>query len=295
MFFRTSSLALWIATATGLIGCGREPATHDGGVVDDLGRSVRLERPAQRIVSLSPAITELLFAIGAGGRVVGRTQWGKYPAAVADVPNVGDGLNPNVEALVARRPDLVAFYASNANEQVIDRLTAIGIPSVSVRLDSLASVSRAARVLGALAGVAGRADRLADAFDAQLDSARRAPRPPRGHRVAILTWDNPPIIIGAGSFLSELVDLAGSRNVFDDIPGPSATVAIETIAARDPDVFLTFSEGLPAFAERPEWQTIAAVRRRRFVHAIGSEFEYPSPRALEAVRRLREALEAVPR
>jgi iron complex transport system substrate-binding protein len=273
-----------------LIACFNGGADTGDSVVDDLGTTVALHAPARRVVSLSPAITELLFALGAGDRIVGRTQWDQYPPSVAGIPSVGDGLDPNVERVVALRPDLVAFYASSANAQAIRRLADIGIPSVSIRLDSLASVARAASLLGRLTDTDDRADSLIHIFEAQRDSARQSREQRAGTRVLILSWDNPPIVIGATSFLSQLVDLAGGANVFADVDAPHAIVTIETIAERNPDVILFFGDDTPAFVQRPEWQAVDAVRGRRFIVLDGSEFEYPSLRAFGAARRLRRAL-----
>jgi len=150
-------------------------------------------------------------------------------------------------------------------------------------------------MLGRLTGTALRADSVARAFEAERDSALRVPPPASTPRVLILAWDNPPIIIGARSFLSELVQLAGGENVFDDVNAPSATVAVETIVERNPDAIVFFAEDAPTFAQRPEWQTIPAVRGRRFVFLEGSEFEYPSPRAFRALERLRAGLAEVVR
>lgn len=290
MGFRAFQPLIWSVVAAGVVACSNRAPEGAGDVVDDLGRHVALPGPATRVVSLSPATTELLFAIGAGNRVVGRTQWDKYPPAVTDIPSVGDGLDPNIETVVDRRPDLVVFYASNANTLAIQRLADIGIASVSLRLDSLASVPRGARLLGRLMHRVASADSLAQAFEAQRDSARGSPHPASNVRVVILAWDNPPIIIGAQSFLSELLDLAGAENVFRDVDAPSAPVTIETIAERDPDLILFFADEAPGFTRRPEWQTVDAVRNRRFVFVQGSEFEYPSPRAFQAAQTLRRAL-----
>ncbi len=295
MLLRLSYDNLWIGFAVSSIACAGDAVTQRGDLADDLGHVVVLDAPASRVVSLSPAITELLFAIGAGDRVVGRTQWGEYPASVREVPNVGDGLNPNIELVAAQRPDLVAFYASAANSQAIKQLSDLGIASISLRLDSLASVARAARFLGRITGAAELGNRLAMEFEASLDSARAAVRPSSGPRVVMVTWDNPPIIIGGTSFLSELIELAGGHNVFDHIREPSATVTIETIAEQDPDALVSFADEIPGFAERPEWQTVVAVRERRFALVTGSEFSYPSPRALQAIRGLRAALERISR
>ena len=281
------------ALAIGVVACTAREAPPAGRLVDDLGRAVALPGPARRIVSLSPSTTELLFAIGAGGRVVGRTRWCDFPPQAAAVPSVGDGLNPNLELVLSRKPDLVVFYASAANQGVIARLDGLGLGAASVRLDRLDDVPRVARLLGRLTGATARAESLAARFGAELDSARAARAagandPTR--RVAVVSWDNPPIIIGAGSFLTELIELAGARNVFDDVVQPSAQTGIEAIAAREPDALLVLGEGVPAFARRPEWQAVGAVRRRSFVAVQGSEFERPGFRSLDAVRTLRAAL-----
>jgi len=287
--------------AIALAACAtREPPPADR-LVDDLGHPVALAGPARRIVSLSPSTTELLFAIGAGGSVVGRTRWCDFPPEATSVPSVGDGLNPNLELVLSQKPDLVLFYASAANQGVITRLDGLGLAAASVRLDRLDDVPRVARMLGRLTGAAARADALAARFAAELDSARAAggaaTRPggdQRTQRVALVSWDNPPIIIGAGSFLTDLIELAGAHNVFDDVARSSAQTGIEAIAARDPDMLLVLGEGIPAFAGRPEWQVVPAVRRRHFVAVQGSEFERPGFRSLEAVRTLRAALSRGP-
>ena len=264
-------------------------------VTDAIGRTVSLPRPAQRIVSLAPATTELLFALGAGNRVVGRTRWCDFPAEALAVPSVGDGLNPNIETVAATRPDLVVLYGTSANAAAVDQLARLGIPAVNVPMDRLSDVGTSARLLGRLLGDPARADSIAARFDSAL-AALREDRTGRGQRVVMVVWDNPPMVIGAGSFLHELVELAGARNVFGDVAAPSPTVSIETIAARNPEVIVGSADdtSLPAWARRPEWRVVPAVRARRFVYLHGTEFHRPSLRAPEAVARLRELLVARP-
>ena len=262
-------------------------------VTDDAGRAVALAAPARRIVSLAPSSTELLFAIGAGDRVVGRTTWCRYPAAALSVPVVGDGLNPNVEAIAARRPDLVVLYASALNETAARQLERLGIPAVILRQDLLEDVARDARLLGRLTALAGPADSVARAIEAVL--AASAPR--TAVRVAVVVWDNPPMVIGAGSFLDQLITLAGAHNALHDLRSASATVSLETIAARDPDVVITLADSgearPPALAAAREWQTVRAVRERRVLTLPGAVFGRPSPRAAAAVADLRRRLEAL--
>lgn len=285
-----------VAAASLAAGCAHHETAASTTVVDDAGRTVAVAVPATRVVSLSPATTELLFALGAGDRVVGRTKWDVEPAAASTVPSVGDGMNPNAEAIVARRPDLVIAYASAANAGAVHQLERLRIPTLELGMNRLEDVARAARLLGPLVGAAARADSLATRFDAELDSARarRVTHPP-GPSVLLLSWADPPIVIGSGSFQSELVSLAGARNAFSDMAAPSAEVSIEAIAARNPDIVLLTGSGDTAWAHRPEWRAVRAVRDGRFVEVVGNEFAWPSFRAFDAVRELEASLDGVTR
>jgi iron complex transport system substrate-binding protein len=227
-------------------------------VTDDAGRRIALAGPARRIVSLSPAVTELLFALGAGDRVVGRTTWCDYPPEVRQVPTVGDGLNPDLEAVAASRPDLVVLYRSALNERSADQLGRLGIAALLLTQDRLEDLAHAARLLGRVTGRESVGDSMSGAIAQVLDAP--APPPGLGIRLALIAWDNPPMVIGGRSYLDQLATLAGARNVFHDL-GSADVVSLETIAARDPDVIVVLSDsavaGPPAFARRPPWQVIS--------------------------------------
>ena len=277
----------------GALACSRAALAPTATVVvDDAGDSVAVRAPAHRVVSLIPATTELLFAIGAGDAVVGRSTWCDYPAAAARVPNLGDGINPNVEAILAARPDLVVLYNSAQHAAVSARLRGLGIPTIRINTDRLADVDRIGRLLGRLTGRSGSADSLAAAFDTALASATVTPR--EGHRptVLLLVWEQPPMTIGRGSFLNELVERAGGANLFGDIAASAGPVSIEAVASRDPDFIFTTTDGPSSFARRPEWQVVRAVREHRFLRVTGSEFNRPGPRSPAAIRELAARLGA---
>jgi ABC-type Fe3+-hydroxamate transport system substrate-binding protein len=124
-----------------------------------------------------------------------------------------------------------------------------------------------------------------------LASNVHAPSP--SSTVAFVVWDNPPIIIGRGSYLDQLATLAGARNVFDDVAQPSSQVSLETIAARDPQWIAVLSDSaeMPAFAKRPEWRAVRAVRNGRFLLLRGSLFGRPGPRSGQAIQELHAMLE----
>ncbi|HEU4698007.1 MAG TPA: helical backbone metal receptor [Gemmatimonadales bacterium] len=308
--FRAAALRIAVAAvavaAVALGACRAEPARSGRSVaapirvVDDMGDTVALAQPATRLVSLIPASTELLFALGAGPRVVGRSHWCDYPAAATAVADVGDGINPSLEAILARRPDLVLLYASGQNVAAARRLRALGVPAFLARTDRIEDVARLARVFGTLTGRAAAADSLVAAFADSLRAATGPDTLPAARRpsVFLLVWDQPPMTVGAGSFLSELMERAGGRNVFADLRGSSAEISVEAVATRNPDLVLTGGADIPRIATLPAWQGIPAVRERRFVRIPGSEFNRPGPRTPQAIRelraRMREALARTP-
>ena len=271
--------------------CSRAPAAAAIVRVDDWGRTVALPAPARRIVSLAPATTELVFALGLGDRLVGRTRWCDYPPAAQRVADVGDGMGPNVEAVAARKPDLVLVYASPANRAAADRLAALGIPVVALALDRAADLRRAAVLIGGLAGATRAADSLVEAFDALRTEVaheaerRRGPRP----KVYVDVWADPPMTVGRGSYLQEEVEAAGGDNIFDDVRASSATVSLEAIARRDPDVIVVLQSDtsrIPDLAARPGWTAVRAVREGRILVLDGALFGRPSPRMPLAARDL---------
>ena len=149
-------------------------------------------------------------------------------------------------------------------------------------------------MLGLLTGHQRGADSVAAAFDTAL---AHATHPAQGARpkVLLLVWEQPPMTVGRGSFLSELIERAGGENLFADVAASSGVVSIEAVAARNPDLIFTTNEGPSAFATRPEWQVVPAVRERRFLRVSGSEFERPSPRAPAAIRELTSRMRVPPR
>lgn len=286
-------LAALLALAT--TGCARGERASTAGegtiaVTDDAGRRVTLTAPARRIVSLLPSFTELLFTIGAGDRLVGRTRWCDYPPEALAVPSVGDGIPPNVEAVAARTPDLVVLYRSAPNVTAAAQLERLGIRTALFDLNRLEELGAVTRRLGVLTSRRAAGDSLAYL----LDSLSSQPLVPSPQSLAFLVWDNPPIVIGAGSYLDRLAALAGARNVFHDISAPSAQVSIETIAARDPDFIAVLADSTtqlpPRYAARPEWRAVRAVRQARFLLLPGQLFGRPSPRIATAVGQLRRLL-----
>jgi ABC-type Fe3+-hydroxamate transport system substrate-binding protein len=263
--------------------------------LDDFGRAVpipaaRAAAPA-RIVSLNPTTTELLFALGAGPRLVGRTRFDLWPDSARLVPDVGDGLRPNVERVLAARPALVVLYASADNRPAADRLALAGVPTIALKVDRIADFRRAALLIGAAVGDTARARAVVDSVDRALDGVRRiAASTPRRPRVFYALYDSPLYTIGGGSFIDELLTIAGGRNVYGDSPLPSPQVSLEDVMRRDPDVVLAARASVPRILASPAWRPLRAVREGRVFGVDDALVERPSVRLGEAARHLAHLL-----
>lgn len=217
----------------------------------------------RRIVSLTPATTEILFALGAGARLVGRGQYDRWPDSALAVPDFGPGLRPNVEAIVAAKPDLVLLYASQDNRVAAQRLRQAGITTAAFKVDSIEQFDRTTRLLGRLIGDSARGALVADTVMRTLDSVRAVTRGLRPVSVVIPSWDQPLIVIGGGSFLSQLVTIAGGRNVYDSLSSPSPTVTFEDVVRRNPDAVLLGPEKAASIRASSKWRALPAMRAGR--------------------------------
>lgn len=243
-----------------------------------------------RVVSLNPATTDLLFAIHAGPRVVGRSKWDLYPDSARLVASLGDALRPSVEAVLGARPDLVILYASADNRPAYDRLRAAGIAAVALRIDRIEHFDRAARLLGRLTGNPEAGAEVADSVQRTIARVRDATRDLSRPRVFWRIWDAPLITIGRGSFLSQLVDIAGARNVYEDVPAPSQQVTFEDVVRRDPEIVLVGPEGGAVVTRDPAWRAMRAVREGRVRIVDTTLVGRPSVRLGEAAVHLARLL-----
>ena len=288
MFFKPRRSLHANALLLAVIACNA-PA-HDASARDDFGNPLTIGAAPTRIVSLSPATTEILFTIGGGSRLVGRSKYDLWPDSAKLVPSLGDGMRPNVEAVLGARPDLVLLYASQDNRAAADRFRAAGINTLSVRTDRIADFRRVTELLGAIINDTTRAKTVVDSVQGTLDRVSRAttgaPRP----KVFWHIWDSPLITIGSGSFMNELVDIAGAKNVYADINGASGQIALEDVARRDPDFILAGPEGAKQINSDPRWKIVRAARDGRIVVVDTGLVARPSVRLGEAAVSLARAL-----
>ncbi|MDQ3244036.1 MAG: helical backbone metal receptor, partial [Gemmatimonadota bacterium] len=210
-----------LAVATvALIACAKSESVR-APALDDFGHSVNVRSAPQRIVSLNPPIVELLFALGAGSRLVGRTHWDLSPDSARLAKDLGPGIRPNVEAVLGLRPDFVILYASNDNRAAANQLRAAGVSTLALKIDHIADFHRAARLLGAIVGDSVRGAAVSDSVSRTIERVRTATASLPRRRIFWHIWDAPLITIARGSYMHELVEIAGGANIYSDLPDPS--------------------------------------------------------------------------
>jgi len=240
------------------------PAPAD---TDDFGAPLPTDAQfANRVVSLNPAATEAIFAIGAQARLVGRSRWDTFPAEVSQVPALGDGIRPAVEAILAARPTLVILYATAENRSAAKALTRAGIRTLALRVDRIARFHAQLRILGVALGAETQAQGVSDSVQRTLDRVQALTASVRERPSVVWpVWNTPPMVIGGGSYMDELLEIAGARNVFHDHLQPSPTVSMEEVIARAPQFVVVSDKQAVELGANDPWSALPAVKARRFV------------------------------
>jgi iron complex transport system substrate-binding protein len=266
------------------LACERPAAsgtTAPPAVVDDAGREVRLAAPARRVVSLVPAITDLVVALGAADRLVARTDYDARPELAA-VPSVGGGLNPNLEWLAARRPDLVIGWADRQSRAVVGRLGELGVATYAAEIETVADILVTARRLGALLGREAAADSLQRAIAEELAATRASVAGRRPVQALYVVSLEPLIVAGPGTFIHQLLETAGGRNIVGDAAARWPHLSLEELVRRAPEaVFLALGPAGPEAAarlpEHPAWSRTPAVRSGRVFVVDADLYNRPGP------------------
>jgi iron complex transport system substrate-binding protein len=270
-----------------LAACSRAPPTAGA----DAG-------PARRVVSISPATTEALFAVGAGDRVVGRSRFCDWPPAAQRLPVVGGVIDPDLEAIVQLTPDLVVGGPGPAATALAGKLAPFGVATWFPELDSLDAIDRMIAEVGARTGHAGDAQRLVDGPEgvhARLASIDRALAGERAPRVLFVVDVSPVVATGPHDFVDELIHRARATNVLD-AGGSWQTLGFERIVDLDPDVVVDASNangphGASAIdADAPGWIDVRAVREGHVVVLADARVLRPGPRIAEGLAVLARAL-----
>jgi len=261
-------------------------------------------QPPRRIVSTAPSITELLYALGLGDRVVGVDRFSRYPPEAQRKAKVGDYVNPNLETIASLRPDLVIIPTNPV--KLAERLAVLRLKVLEIDQDTIAKLYESFRMVGQATGATAQAAQLAATVRGQLEAVRVRAAPLKKTRMMFVVGRTPNrldglIVVGQASYLNEIIALAGGDNVFRDAVAPYPGVSLEEVLARNPDVIIDMGDMADTVGVTEEhkrevtslWErlsSVAAVKQHR-VYAVASDiYVEPGPRVVDAAKAFLEML-----
>ncbi|WP_245637976.1 ABC transporter substrate-binding protein [Hydrogenophaga taeniospiralis] len=260
--------------------------------MDDRGVTVRWDAPPQRIVTLLPSLTETVCELGQCARLVGVDRYSNWPASLDKLPRVGGGIDPNVEAIVALRPDVVLLAQSS---RVIDRLEGLGLKVVALEPKSHADVQRVLGKVGRVLGVDdAQSQRVWRHIDAAVSAAAQSlPARVKNTRV-YFEVNRAPYGAGTSSFIGETLTRLGVQNIVPAHLGPFPKLNPEFVVRANPDLIMVGDRNFEGMTQRPGWRGIRAVRENRlcvFPNAESDVLVRPGPRMAEAARLMARCLQ----
>lgn len=265
-------------------------------VTDDYGREVALAAPAQRVVSLAPHLTELMYAAGAGARLVGALEYSDYPAEAKALPRVGSEASIDLEALVALRPDLVIAWPNAGSARSVERIAALGIPVFRSEPRELEDIARTMETLGRLAGTQAPAGAAARTFRERAARIERRYAQRARVRVFYQVWDRPLVTVNGDHVISKVMRLCGGENVMAALPALAPEIDRESVLRADPEAIVASGPD----GARPAWldawrafPALAAVRHDNLYSIRPELLQRHTPRLLDGAEELCRILEAV--
>ena len=246
----------------------------------------------QRIVALSPHLAELVYAVGAGDRLIGVSAHTDFPEAATELPVVGDAFMLDLERLTILQPDLLLAWQGGTPVHIIDELQSRGYRVEVIRTMSLQDIPVALRRIGVLAGYRMAANTAADKFVAALDSLANLASQVAPIRVFYQVSIRPLYTINGEHYVSQLIEICGGRNIFGDLGKLAPLIGVEAVLERDPEVMLASTDAGPdAFSEWERWPTLAANRYANQFMMPAAEISRATPRLLDAGAAICSALE----
>lgn len=261
-------------------------------VKDDAGLQVTINKPAQRVVSLAPSVTELLFAAGGGGQVVGAVNYSDYPEAAKRIPRIGSNREIDMELLMSLKPDLIVAWRHNSSERQIDMVRRLGIPVFLSDPQSLDGIPDAVLRLGQLLGTQAAAKSTATQLREQLAGLRTRYAGRAPVRVFYQVWDKPLYTLSGKHILTDAMKLCGGENVFDKLTVTAPIVSIESVLQANPEAIIATAE--KNYGGVDLWKpygTLAAVRSNNLFTLDGHLLNRAGPRMVQGTAAMCEVLE----
>lgn len=263
-------------------------------ISDDDGQHLVLDQPAERIVVLAPHLAELVYAAGAGDRLVAAVEYCDFPPEVAQLPQVGNGMAISMERLLALQPDLILAWKGGTPVPLIQQLRDLKLPVVALQSRSIESVASQMETIGRLAGTSQQARRAAREFRERLQVFQQ--RSYEGEPVAVFyqIWHQPLMSISPEHSISYALRLCGGRNIITEMPTEAATVSLETVLLANPEIILASGAGAgyPAWLDEwKKWPELRAVQGGHLYAIDPDLMNRPGPRLLDGLERLCELVE----
>lgn len=261
-------------------------------VTDGAGRKVEFTASPSRIISLAPSATEIVFALGAGDKVIGADQFSDYPAAAKEVPRVSDGFNPNYEQILAAKPDLV-LAAGITSPDALKKLEELGLKVLVVGSEqtTFENVMNDIELVGQVLGAPDKAQSVIEGMKSKIADVRarvaKATIKPRVFWELDATDPAKPYTAGPGSFVHELIGLAGGESVGGNLKSPYAQVSAEEVIQQNPEIIImsdaAYGVAPESVGKRPGWDVIAAVKNNKVFPIDDNLVSRPGPRLAEGL------------
>jgi len=265
-------------------------------VIDDRGVRVTLASAAQRIVALAPSITELVYAAGAGARLVGVPRFSDFPAAARGIPQIGDASRIDLERVLSLKPDLVVAWKSGNHAADFEQLERLGFAVFAAEPATLAAIAPLLRKMGRLAGSAAVADEAADDFERGISALGARYGAQRRVKVFYEIWRQPLMTVSGQHMISDVIELCGGRNVFSASPVLTPVVSLESVIAAQPEVVLGGSSAASPEAFAAPWlrdKNYAGLHNLQAMYVDPDFIQRQTPRILQGAQIVCAALAQV--
>jgi iron complex transport system substrate-binding protein len=261
-------------------------------VLDDDGKPVTLQKPAQRVVSMAPHVTEMLFAAGGGDKIVGVVSYSDYPEAAKKIQNIGDNRNVDMERVASLKPDLIVIWMHGTSSRQIDMLRQLGIPLFHSEPKKLADIASNVQRMGKLLGTEPVADKVAADLNGKLAAltAQYAQRPPV--RVFYQVWDKPLYTLSGAHIVTDMMRVCGGENVFAALKTTAPVVDVENVLREDPEaVFATAEKNYGGVDLWKPYKNMKAVKNGNLFMLDSSIMNRSGPRMIQGAALMCEKLE----
>ena len=261
--------------------------------IDDSGTKISLQSPATRIIAMSPDLTEVVFELGAGHRLVGAGEYSNYPPEASGITRVNSSASANFELIISLEPDLVLVWKTGNGARTISRLRDLGLPVFVVQTQRVADIPALYQRLGILLDQKAVATQLAEKFLHEIDVIRQSINSQPEITVFYEIWDDPLMTLSGQHMVSDAISICGGKNIFEDMVPIAPVVSLESVVAADPQVIITSGsiEGLQNWRSRwARWGGMTAVENQHLFMVAPDLLLRQSGRLIEGIRSLCEKM-----